>query len=183
MKSLAPIIRDRFQALKPEIYRDVLRGIDEREQQVRSAIGDVYFEAVQNIIDSTPRNVEDIIARELHSFKAISVPGTADAAALTLDGEQYEAYVYVTHCLQSSRHNLAHHFFITGSAGTGKSFLLRAIQHWCNSSRFPCLLVAPTGIAARNIDGHTIHSAFSIFGGTVNIAQASFDTMNRNWPA
>jgi len=45
-------------------------------------------------------------------------------------------------------------FFITGPGGTGKSFLLKSLQHWCNASRNSCVLLAPTGIAARNIDGN-----------------------------
>jgi ATP-dependent DNA helicase PIF1 len=37
------------------------------------------------------------------------------------------------------------------------------LQHWCNASRNSCVLLAPTGIAARNIDGNTIHSGMSIY--------------------
>jgi ATP-dependent DNA helicase PIF1 len=54
-------------------------------------------------------------------------------------------------------------FFITGPGCTGKSYLLKALQHWCNTSRNQSILLAPTGIAARNIQGNTIHSALSIY--------------------
>lgn len=48
---------------------------------------------------------------------------------------------------------------ITGPAGTGKSYLLR--QLLAEEER-PHLIVAPTGIAAVNIGGSTIHRAFKI---------------------
>jgi ATP-dependent exoDNAse (exonuclease V) alpha subunit len=57
----------------------------------------------------------------------------------------------------SARPNL----FITGNAGTGKSTLLR---HICEtvSARKNIVVVAPTGIAALNVGGQTIHSFFRI---------------------
>lgn len=48
---------------------------------------------------------------------------------------------------------------ITGSGGTGKSFLLNIIRDIHNDNT---VFVAPTGIAAVNIRGETIHSFFGI---------------------
>ena len=47
--------------------------------------------------------------------------------------------------------------FLTGKAGTGKSTILRRFQEECNHE---CVFLAPTGIAANNIEGATIHSFF-----------------------
>lgn len=47
--------------------------------------------------------------------------------------------------------------FITGKAGTGKSTLLR---YWRAETRKKSAVLAPTGIAALNIEGQTIHSFF-----------------------
>lgn len=49
------------------------------------------------------------------------------------------------------------HFFITGRAGTGKSTLLQLFR---NTSRKKLAVLAPTGIAALNVRGQTIHSFF-----------------------
>ena len=49
--------------------------------------------------------------------------------------------------------------FLTGKAGTGKSTLVRYIMEKCN--KIP-IVIAPTGIAATNIGGCTIHSMFGI---------------------
>lgn len=48
-------------------------------------------------------------------------------------------------------------FFLTGKAGTGKSTFLR---HIINTVKKDILVLAPTGIAAINIGGVTIHSFF-----------------------
>lgn len=48
-------------------------------------------------------------------------------------------------------------FLITGKAGTGKSTLLR---YFVKHTRKNCVVLAPTGIAAINAGGQTIHSLF-----------------------
>ncbi len=47
--------------------------------------------------------------------------------------------------------------FITGKAGTGKSTLLK---YWRAHTRKKVVVLAPTGIAALNVEGQTIHSFF-----------------------
>lgn len=49
------------------------------------------------------------------------------------------------------------HFFITGRAGTGKSTLLQLFR---NTTKKKVAVLAPTGIAALNVKGQTIHSFF-----------------------
>lgn len=49
--------------------------------------------------------------------------------------------------------------FLTGKAGTGKTTLLRTIV---NETHKNCVVVAPTGIAALNAGGVTIHSLFQL---------------------
>src|SRR3712207_9432883 len=49
--------------------------------------------------------------------------------------------------------------FLTGKAGTGKTTFLRAIQ---SNSTKRMVVVAPTGVAAINAGGVTIHSFFQL---------------------
>ena len=56
--------------------------------------------------------------------------------------------------LIESRHQ---HMFITGKAGSGKSTVLRQFR---NSTKKKIVVVAPTAIAALNVEGQTIHSLF-----------------------
>ena len=51
------------------------------------------------------------------------------------------------------------HVFITGRAGTGKSTLL---QHFAYNTQKQIAVCAPTGVAALNVEGQTIHSLFRL---------------------
>ena len=57
--------------------------------------------------------------------------------------------------------------FLTGEAGTGKSTLLREFIKRCECG---CIVVAPTGIAALNAGGTTIHSQFKFKPGLLDPA-------------
>jgi len=48
--------------------------------------------------------------------------------------------------------------FVTGRAGTGKSWLIRALMQEDRTT--PQAVLAPTGLAAMNIGGQTVHSFF-----------------------
>jgi ATP-dependent exoDNAse (exonuclease V) alpha subunit len=60
------------------------------------------------------------------------------------------------------------HVFLTGRAGTGKSTLL---QHFRGTTRKRLAVLAPTGVAAVNVQGQTIHSFFG-FGPGITPEQA-----------
>src|SRR3989339_1556743 len=53
--------------------------------------------------------------------------------------------------------NSTENIFLTGNAGTGKSTLL---DHFRNHTDKNVAVVAPTGVAALNVKGETIHSFF-----------------------
>lgn len=52
--------------------------------------------------------------------------------------------------------------FLTGSAGTGKSFTLNAIVRWARSKGLDVAVTASTGCAAYLLSGRTIHSYLGI---------------------
>ena len=62
----------------------------------------------------------------------------------------------------------AFHLFVTGGAGTGKSHVIKAIKEHLERSvsggpnKHACMLMAPTGVAAFNIGGLTIHRALQL---------------------
>jgi len=76
-------------------------------------------------------------------------------------------------------HDKSVHSFLTGPAGSGKSTLIRKfIEH--NPGK--CLVTAPTGIAAVNVSGQTIHSLFQfparpISKGSVKYLRPAIDGM------
>ena len=63
------------------------------------------------------------------------------------------------------------YLFVTGGGGTGKSHLIKAVYHTAlktlrhgssNPEKATILLMAPTGVAAININGTTMHTALAI---------------------
>ncbi|MDR2567454.1 MAG: AAA family ATPase [Bifidobacteriaceae bacterium] len=62
--------------------------------------------------------------------------------------------------------------FLTGKAGTGKSTLVR---HFVENTRRKVVVAAPTGIAALNVDGLTVHRLFGFTANTTLDTVASGD--------
>jgi uncharacterized protein YpbB len=72
-----------------------------------------------------------------------------------------EAAIYTLRFINQTHRSI----FLTGKAGTGKTTLLREIIQTTHKN---CVVVAPTGIAALNAGGVTIHSMFQLpFGGFI----------------
>lgn len=80
------------------------------------------------------------------------------AEGITLSKEQTAAI----NAMESSSDN----FFVTGKAGTGKSVVLR---HFVNTTKKNVAVLAPTGIAALNVKGATIHSFFGLKNEVINV--------------
>lgn len=57
---------------------------------------------------------------------------------------------------------LGKNVFLTGKAGTGKSFIVKKAIDILKSKDKKVVALAPTGIAANNIGGQTMHSFFSL---------------------
>jgi len=83
--------------------------------------------------------------------------GSGDVTEPALSDEQLSIY--------EALENSNAHAFITGKAGTGKSVLLR---YFARNTRKVIIKVAPTGIAALNIGGQTIHSLFKLPTGLID---------------
>lgn len=67
-------------------------------------------------------------------------------------------------------------FFITGRAGTGKSTLLQYFRAITNKS---VVVLAPTGVAAVNVQGQTIHSFFKFWIGiTLDTVRKRYERYN-----
>lgn len=57
---------------------------------------------------------------------------------------------------------LGRSFFITGKAGTGKTTLLKEIVKECRARGKNIAVSAPTGVAAKNAEGQTLHSLLGL---------------------
>ncbi|XP_070537053.1 uncharacterized protein [Ptychodera flava] len=87
-----------------------------------------------------------------------------------LNKKQKEIFYHIVHWMKTRTEPL--NIFVTGGAGVGKSLVLKSLYQVLlkylsnlpgeNPDNIHLLLVAPTGKAAYNIKGTTIHSAFQI---------------------
>ena len=75
---------------------------------------------------------------------------------IRLSTEQHEVMDRLTECRGQ--------VFLTGKAGSGKSTLLQIIR---NNKDFQSIVLAPTGVAAINVQGQTIHSFFKFPPGII----------------
>lgn len=107
---------------------------------------------VKQEIESIKEPIADFIASKKLNADEYNpdndIKSDLDVAA-KLDDEQLSAYTE----MNNSNSNI----FITGKAGTGKSYLLR---NFVKNTDKNVLVLAPTGVAALNVGGVTIHSAF-----------------------
>ena len=77
-------------------------------------------------------------------------------------GEDWPAGVAPTEEFRAAHDHLREgkgHLFVTGRAGTGKSTLLKCVRDLLEDKM---VVVAPTGLAAVNVGGQTIHSFFGL---------------------
>jgi len=69
--------------------------------------------------------------------------------------ETNREFMYALHLVNNTRHNV----FLTGKAGTGKTTFLQYLRQ--NTTK-KLVVLAPTGVAAINAGGSTIHSFFKV---------------------
>nr|XP_012152161.1 PREDICTED: ATP-dependent DNA helicase PIF1-like [Megachile rotundata] len=83
---------------------------------------------------------------------------------LTKNPNEQQAQIIHFLSQQLCKENLDKLVLVQGVAGTGKSFLINKMFQTVESIYGHCsvLLMAPTGVAANNINGQTIHSALRI---------------------
>ena len=74
--------------------------------------------------------------------------------------------------MQLLEEDTQHFIYLTGAAGTGKTTLIERVK---DESLLKKMVVAPTGVAALNIGGSTINSAFRIGFDTFPVIQESKD--------
>lgn len=123
--------------------------IDKQNQDIRT-----LSNAIKNYTDisedSLRLNVTDAVqSLDMTEGKASGSKNNTEIQFDDLDLEKQEIY----DLMENTNDNI----FITGKAGTGKSYLLKYFRQ--NTSK-NALYTAPTGISALNIEGVTLHRAF-----------------------
>lgn len=130
-----------------KVMNIVNEAITNKAEVIRAI--ETFFQNRQDGSGSFPARVFKKINKSLSKF--ILNEKQIDLLEITLSPDQKE----ILNLLQTSKTPI----FLTGKAGTGKSLLL---QYFRQKSDKNIVVCAPTGIAALNIGGQTIHSLFKI---------------------
>ena len=96
------------------------------------------------------------ISRQRQSAEQHTFTTTADPQHL--QGKQLLAYTIVRQHLESEA-SPPLRMIVSGTAGTGKSYLIHCLRLLLQDQ---VCVAAPTGVAAFNVDGHTLHSLLSL---------------------
>src|SRR5574341_2342248 len=100
--------------------------------------------------------VDNLIIAEVLTMPRVSSPVQQSTGGAQMASPAIELTPEAHTVLQLWEHT-RQHVFLTGRAGTGKSTLL---QHFRTTTRKRLVVLAPTGVAAVNVHGQTIHAFF-----------------------
>ena len=104
------------------------------------------------------REMPSFIAQQRQEFVVQSF--TTSANPSHLQGKQLLAYSAVRgHSESSNPSQSPLRMVVSGTAGTGKSYLIQCLKLLLKDR---LCVAAPTGVAAFNVDGYTLHSLLSL---------------------
>ena len=120
------------------------------------------YTGTEDVAEAQPTKQETFTSNE---FKALAEYTMTDDEYSTnmnhCNDEQKQILRYVSGKVNENMTENKLHLFITGGAGSGKSFLLKLLREHLlrmNTATYPNVLVAaPTGVAAFNIKAWTLH--------------------------
>eukprot|EP00698_Gefionella_okellyi_P013524 TRINITY_DN370_c0_g1_i1.p2 TRINITY_DN370_c0_g1~~TRINITY_DN370_c0_g1_i1.p2 ORF type:complete len:530 (+),score=96.82 TRINITY_DN370_c0_g1_i1:2873-4462(+) len=135
-----------FMQLRDDVARNLTRDV-----------GNAWTESEVNTFNPVTVDELDLADETREEIQALFAPTRSMAAVLNVDLLNREQYAMFNK-VKALIHQVV---FIMGGAGTGKSFLLVTLIASLRQSH-NVLVLAPTGVAAYNIGGETVHRAFRI---------------------
>jgi len=136
---------------------------------ILGAVGCSIFQALFNsknrTVDSSLGSLQAIIKRAKPKRRQSRKYAVIEKPQINLSPE--------TSLILQNLEQTNRNFFITGRAGTGKSTLLQYFRATTNKN---VVVLAPTGVAAVNVQGQTIHSFFKFgIGITLDMVHKRYD--------
>ncbi|GBC12415.2 PIF1-like helicase domain-containing protein [Rhizophagus irregularis DAOM 181602=DAOM 197198] len=161
LKSLYQTYKAHFEAKYPTEYSLTLNFVQNSMQSNIQRYTNNYQNLVNNLISSLHVNLQEIIGNQLNNLLRQPIR-SLNLSSMLLSEDQYKIMNILTNSWGERLHSKHPYFFLTGSAGTGKSFMIHLIKNFLADKKTEYLLMAPTGVAAQNVNGKTIHSALYI---------------------
>ncbi|XP_026826365.1 uncharacterized protein LOC113562157 [Ooceraea biroi] len=148
----------------------IQQGIDNIKELIQEKISEIRKDEEENYcpencaLECVPVEVEGT----MRDFKDINEDSNkfevnVDEMVTQLNTDQKRIFDRITAAV-SDDNNEVLRLYVSGEGGTGKSFLIKTIRCWIKKyiGDKDTAVTAPTGIAAFNIDGLTIHRLFQL---------------------
>lgn len=157
--------REKFLSLFPDFLTNLQNQTSNTYQSQINHLNTQFSEVLNRLLQSLnqhlPTNIQHIIQIQMEDLKILPHIHP-QSTMLELPHDQYHALSTISTYMGPNNGIKWPYYFITGSGGTGKSYIINLIINMLNRRSSNYLLLAPTGVAAQNIGGQTIHSALRI---------------------
>ena len=160
--------REHFIRAFPLAFQEALTLHFIKQSSIKTMISTLYLELVQEVLSTVSSSQTDMVWRQLQQMNCMQISSPLDFNIFDLISDQYKAFNIITTAISGDLQYQGARFFVTGPGGTGKSYLLQALEYWFQSRGMVYLKTALTGIAAVNIGDQTIHSILSISPRPIN---------------
>ncbi|XP_078582369.1 uncharacterized protein LOC144865469 isoform X1 [Branchiostoma floridae x Branchiostoma japonicum] len=180
-------IEDVWAQIFPEVEQERLDCLDKRGEN-----------EVDGVTEGTEDDIPDLATTDKSKERSFTLEAcqtkiqykTAVPMMQSLNPMQQGVFYFVRNwCMETAQGKRPDpfHIFVTGGAGTGKSHLIKCIYYEAtrllgkaqeNPDKVSVLLTAPTGTAAFNIGGSTVHHAFHLMCVTKTYQPLSESTLN-----
>ncbi len=106
-----------------------------------------YSQLIQQITSNIDEDLQTIINKQL-TLLVKPIPSITRFSLITSTNDQYFNYNILVSSWKPAHQGKHPYFFLTGPAGTGKSFMINIITTYLTNSHKNYLLIALTGVAA-----------------------------------
>src|SRR6266496_2968321 len=153
--------REHFQSKFQQEYNEIISDIKKESTIQFNMIVENYNQLIYQITSDIDSNLQIIIKKQLSSLINPLSYSTRFSSLITTD-DQYFNYNILISSWGPAYQGKHPYFFLTGAAGTGKSYMIDLITTYLTNCHKNYLLMAPTRVAAQNVNGKTIHSELQI---------------------
>ena len=146
-----------FSDIAQQIQQNTQNHTEQIKQFMNLRYSEILDQLILNLENIIPNNIENILRSQLDSLKILP-PIFPENIIHQLPPDQYNVISTLNSYLGKRDTHHWPYFFVTGSGGTGKSYIIHLLVNMLKNRHSNYLLIAPTGVVAQNVGGNTIHA-------------------------